>query len=270
MAERDVRGEVAVRAEDVEEVDATQRYVPVPEVHKDLENRIWSLGLVEQTLPELNAAARITREFLLGAGVVDDDDEALWSERRAQQATRAIADLIRTNYNMRKLQPQYSFRPVEVPLRKPMPSDVGNKWEEFIKRRWYAGWNRSIQPVANFDAKSTEWTLVNMFDSSASVAWWLRIYEPGEVWIERDTGGKYYPDFIVLDTQNVYWVVEGKADRDARAVDVLDKKRTAEEWTRFVRDDGRFGIWRYVFATEAHIKQAKSWQELLARTKPER
>ncbi|WP_435586216.1 DEAD/DEAH box helicase family protein [Micromonospora aurantiaca (nom. illeg.)] len=270
IAERDMLGNVNVREQRLAEEDATQRYVPVPEVRKDLEDRIWALGLVEQTLPELNAAQRITREFLLGAGVVDDDDEALWSERRAQQAARAIAELIRTNFNMRKLQPQYAFRPVEIPIRRSMPGDVGSKWGEFIKRRWYEGWDRSIQPVASFDAKTTEWALAHMFDTSRQVEWWIRTYEFGEVWIERDNGRRYYPDFIVLDKEGAYWVIEGKSDRDAGDADVLDKKRSGEEWARTVRDDGRFGIWRYVFATETHIKQAKSWEELLVRTRPER
>ncbi|WP_422753553.1 DEAD/DEAH box helicase [Micromonospora sp. WMMD708] len=270
IAERDMLGKVVVREQRMEDEDATQRYLPVPEVRKDLEDRIWALGLVEQTLPELNAAQRITREFLLGADVVDDDDEALWSERRAQQAARAIADLIRTNYNMRKLQPQYAFRPVEIPIRRPMPSDVASMWDEFIKRRWYEGWDRSIQPVASFDAKTTEWALAHLFDRSGLIQWWIRVYEPGEVWIERDNGRKYYPDFIVLDTDGAYWVIEGKSDRDARDVDVLDKKRSGEEWARSVRDDGRFGAWHYVFATETHIKQSKSWEELLVRTRPER
>lgn len=151
-----------------------------------------------------------------------------------------------------------------------MPSDIGSKREEFVKRRWYGGWDRSIQPVANFDAKSTEWELANIFDTSGRVRWWLRIYTSGAVWIERDNGRKYYPDFIVLDTEGAYWIVEGKSDRDARDVEVLDKKRTGEEWARYVHDDRGFGTWRYVFATESQIKQAKSWEELLVRTTPER
>lgn len=270
VAERDIEGKVAVRTQRVEEEDATQRYVPVPEVRRDIEDRILAVGLVEQSMSELNAAGRITKQFLLGAGVTDDDDEALWSERRTQQAANAIAELIRTSYNKRRLQPQWAFRKVEVPIRQPMPSDVGSRWENFIKGRWYGDWERSVQPVASFDAKTTEWSLASIFDSSKSVQWWLRIYEPGEVWIERDNGKKYFPDFIVLDTDNVYWVVEGKSDRDARDIDVLDKKRAAEEWARFVRDDGNFGVWRYIFATESNIKQSKSWEELLVRTKPER
>jgi type III restriction enzyme len=268
--QRDAFGNVEVRERRVAEEEATQNYLPVPEVRKDLENRIWALGLVEQTLPEFHAAQRITAQFLHGAGVSDDADAADWSERRAQQAANAIAELIRTNYNMRKLQPQYSLRPVEIPVRQPMPSDVGNRWDEFVKRRWYEGWERSIQPVASFDAKTTEWALANMFEASNNVLWWLRIYEPGEVWIERDNGRKYFPDFIVIDRENAHWIVEGKSDRDARDTEVIDKRRAGEDWARSARDDGRFGTWRYVFATETQIKNAQSWEELVARTRPER
>ncbi|WP_040694339.1 DEAD/DEAH box helicase [Nocardia vinacea] len=268
IAERDMHGKAVVRTQQVDDEDATQKYVPVADVRKDIENRIWNLGLVPEEMQELNAAQRIAREFLLGAGVTDDD-EALWSERRTDQAVKAIAELIRTSYQNRRLQPQWSYTPVEVPIRRAMPSDTASRWDEFNKNRWYGGWTRSIQPFANFDAKSTEFTLAQMFDNSPHVEWWLRIYEPGDVWIERENGKKYYPDFVVLDTGGVFWVVEGKSDGAARDIDVIDKKKAAEEWARFVRDDGRFGTWRYVFATETHIRQAKTWEELIAKTKPE-
>lgn len=271
VAERDVQGKTSVRAQHAEEEDATQRYVPVSAVRRDIEDRILDLGLVESSIPEVNAAERIARQFLLGAGVTDEvNDEAEWSERRTHQAVQAIAGLIESSYNNRRLNPQWAFRAVEVPISRAMPSDVGSRWENFTKGRWYGDWERSIQPLASFDARTTEWVLAALFDASASVQWWLRLYERGEVWIERDNGQKYHPDFIVLDTEGVYWVVEGKSDRDARDIEVLDKKRAAEEWARFVRDNGTFGIWRYVFATETHINQSKSWEELLTRTKPER
>ncbi|BDT94121.1 hypothetical protein IFM12275_40970 [Nocardia sputorum] len=270
IAERDVQGKAVVRTQQIEDEDATQRYVPVAEVRQELEDRIWTLGLVSAQMNELNAAARVAKEFLLGAGVADENDEALWSKRRTDQAVKAIAELIKTSYNNRRLHPKWSFRPVEVPIRRSMPSDTDTRWtEKFNKNKWYGDWSRSIQPFANFDAKSTEFTLAHMFDGSPNVEWWLRIYEPGDVWIERDNGKKYYPDFIVLDKAGVHWVVEGKSDATARDIDVLDKKKAAEEWARFVRDDGRFGIWRYVFATESTIRQAKTWEELIAKAKPE-
>lgn len=271
LAERDFDGKAVVRTQQVEEEEAVQGYVPVSEVRRDIENRILDLGLVEASFPEVNAAERIAQQFLLGAGVVDEGDEALWSDRRTSQSVLAIAKLVEAAYNARRLNPQWGWRTVEVPIRRPMPSDIGTKWDEtFSKDRWYGGWSKSIQPVVNFDAKSTEFKLAHLFDGSKSIAWWLRLYEHGDAYIELDTGKRYYPDFVVLDTDGVYWVVEGKSDRDADRVDVLTKKKTAEEWARFARDRGEFGVWRYVFAPERDVKKANSWAELLALTKPER
>ena len=265
-----MHGQTVVRTQQVEDEDATQQYVPVADVRKELEDGIWNLDLVPKEMQELHATERVAREFLLGAGVADETDEAFWSKRRTAQAVKAIEELTKTAYNNRRLHPKWSFKSVEVPIRRPMPSDTASRWaEKFNKNKWYGDWSRSIQPFANFDAKSTEFTLAQMFDSSPNVKWWLRIYEPGDVWIERDSGKKYYPDFIVLDKADAYWVIEGKSDISARDIDVVDKKKAAEEWARFVRDDGQFGIWRYVFATESIIKQAKTWEELIAKAKPE-
>ncbi len=117
---------------------------------------------------------------------------------------------------------------------------------------------------------STEYTLAHSFDASPSVQWWLRNYDPGPIWIERDNGKKYYPDFIVLDAEGTYWVVEGKANDRANDPEVLEKRRAAEDWARFVRDYAEFGTWRYIFATEKIIKDAKgSWESLIALAKPE-
>ncbi|WIX79186.1 hypothetical protein QRX50_49050 [Amycolatopsis carbonis] len=187
-----------------------------------------------------------------------------------QQAVEAIAKLIVSAYNARKLNPQRRWRIVEVPIRRSMPSDLGSKWQWAGKELWYGDWSKSVQPVANFDAKSTDFNLANLFDSSKMVDWWLRLYEPGDAYIELDNGKRYYPDFVVLDTDGVFWVVEGKSDRDADRLDVLAKMKAAQEWARFVRDKGEFGVWRYVFATENLIRQAKSWEELLVLAKPER
>jgi type III restriction enzyme len=80
----------------------------------------------------------------------------------------------------------------------------------------------------------------------------------------------YYPDFIALDTEGTYWVIEREADESAKEDGVLRKKDAAERWSRAVRDDGEYGILRYVFATEADIKQAAgSWTALLVTTKSE-
>jgi type III restriction enzyme len=271
-AHRGIDGEVDVRARAAESVDATQKHVPVAELRNDLFERIWNTGYTEETLAESRAAERVVRSFLQGAGVTAESENHEWGELRARQAAMALGKIVKDAYNNRKLQPTYAFRPVDVPTvpPPPMPSNVVSKWETFRKDRWFEGWERSIEPVASFDAASTEYALAHLFDSSPSVQWWLRNYDNGPMWIERDNGKKYFPDFIVLDVEGTYWVVEGKANDRANDPEVLEKKRAAEDWARFVRDDGRFGVWRYIFATEKIIKDAHgSWESLLAFAKPE-
>ncbi|MEW2081106.1 DEAD/DEAH box helicase family protein [Streptomyces sp. NPDC005283] len=267
-----VDGTLGVRWKAAESVDATQKHIPISELRSDLFDRIWNSGYVDENLAESRAAERVVREFLEGAGVTADDQDHEWGEMRARQAATALGKLVKAAYDNRKLQPTYAFRPIDVPTvpPPPMPSNVVSKWEKFRKDLWYADWEHSIEPVASFDAGSTEYALAHLFDGSPSVQWWLRNYDPGPIWIERDNGKKYYPDFIVLDAQGTYWVVEGKANDRANDPEVQEKKRAAEDWARFVRDFGEFGTWRYLFATESVIKNAQnSWESLLALARPE-
>lgn len=270
--QRGVDGEVNRQITAAESVDATQSRVKIDELREDLFNRIWNFGYVDETFAESRAAERVVREFLTGAGVTAEESEHEWGEMRARQAATALGKLVKAAYDNRKLQPQYAFRVVNIPTVPPpvMPSKVVDKWQDFRKDLWYDGWEHSVEPVASFDAKSTEFRLAHLFDGSSSVQWWLRNYEPGEVWIERDNGRKYYPDFIVLDSAGTHWLIEGKSNDRANDPEVLDKKKAAEDWSRFVRDYGEFGNWRYLFATEAIIKNAQgSWESLLALAKPE-
>ncbi|MFB6556184.1 DEAD/DEAH box helicase family protein [Streptomyces sp. NPDC056405] len=271
-AQRGMDGEVGFQITTAESVDATQKHVKIQNLREDLFNRIWNSGYVEETFAESRAAERVVREFLVGAGVATGDVEHVWGELRATQAATALGKLVKAAYNNRKLQPQYAFRVVNIPTIPPpvMPSNVVDKWQDFRKDLWYDGWEHSVEPVASFDAKSTEFRLAHLFDSSSAVKWWLRNYEPGEVWIERDNGRKYYPDFIVLDAEGTHWLIEGKSNDRANDPEVQEKKRAAEDWARFVRDSGEFDNWRYLFATESIIKNAQgSWESLLALAKPE-
>jgi type III restriction enzyme len=271
-ATRGLDGEVIVRQEAQQSEIATQQELTVDKVRSDLESRVLSLGLVESTLPEVRGAERVVKAFLEGAGVQEDDD-VWWEEARALQATSGLANLIRDRYNTRRLQPEYGFRTVRVPVYpKPMPSDVIDRFKgNFERGRWYSGWTKSILPVASFDAKTTEFALASILDSSTRIKWWLRLRKNDDpAYVELDNGKKYYPDFIAIDDENIYWLIEGKSDHDARREDVRAKKSMAEEWARFVNDNGHFGRWRYLFATERMIKRAtNSWDVLLVQAKPE-
>lgn len=57
-ARRTLDGSVQVRREAQESGEAAQQWLSLPQVAADLESGILGLGLVEETLSELNAAAR--------------------------------------------------------------------------------------------------------------------------------------------------------------------------------------------------------------------
>jgi type III restriction enzyme len=166
---------------------------------------------------------------------------------------------------------RYRIEQVEIPAERILvqPDAADGTNDGFKKGLQYRGWKRSMEPVASFDAKTTEWELAKLFDAQDDIAWWLRTYVPGEVYIPT-AAGRYYPDFVLLDSDGVQWIVEGKADSDAGRADVQAKRQEAENWARAVSDEGGHGQWRYLFATESHIKNsAGSWRELLAWANPD-
>ncbi len=151
-----------------------------------------------------------------------------------------------------------------------VPTDAKNAYnDQFVKHQPFVGWNKNIMPVAQFDAGTTEWALAHLLDRDDEIGWWLRVYVGEQAYIPT-TDGKYYPDFVALDGDGTCWLIEGKSDKNSNDADVLRKKAAAENWARSVRDSGDFNTWRYLFATESHIKQAGgSWNGLLMATDPE-
>ena len=264
IAHRTLDGGVNIRREAQPSAKATQEWLAVDQVASDLESRILGLGLVAETIPEWNAAKRVVSAFLSGAGV-SEGHEVAWGAERAHQALKGIDALIRQKYNARKLQPQYKFRTVTLPAEpRPMPTDVLDRYDDFERGRWYSGWTRSILPIASFDAKTTEFRIAAILDGSTNIDWWLRLRLDDSAYIELDTGARYYPDFIALDSEGRYWLIEGKSDDSAQRIDVQAKKAAAEEWSRFANDDGRFGSWTYLFCTESAIKNSHgSWEALI-------
>jgi type III restriction enzyme len=263
-ARRTLDGEVRVRREAQEAGEATQAWLPLAQVTFDLESRVLGLGLVEESLSQFNAAKRVVRAFLDGAGVTGDT-EVMWGAERAHQALQGIDALIRQRYNARRLQPEYGLRTVTLPVEpRPMPTDVLDRFDNFERGRWYSGWRKSILPVASFDARTTERALAEILDGAVSIDWWLRLQTNDPAYVELNTGGRYYPDFIAVDTDGVQWLIEGKSNHDVARRDVEAKRAAAEEWATFVNDDGRFGTWHYLFCSETTIKNAHGgWDSLL-------
>ncbi|WP_327254163.1 DEAD/DEAH box helicase [Streptomyces sp. NBC_01244] len=264
-AERGIGGEVVVGERFLEEEKAYIETLSWSTVKKQLEDRVLGLSVVNSTLPEFQAAGDVIGWFLDGAGVTGDE-RAQWSVKRTALATRAIETTIIKAYELRATTPTWEFNVMEVPVfppSRPMPSPILSKWVDFAKGVWYGEWQKNIENVSSFDARTTEFALARMLDSSSQIKWWLRIYTNSPTWIEWE-GGRYFADFIAIDTDGVHWVIEGKADDDANDAKVVAKRKAAEEWVEKVNDAGAYGQWRYLFATESAIKTANGrWLDLI-------
>ncbi|AKG45492.1 type iii restriction res subunit [Streptomyces xiamenensis] len=264
-AERGIDGEVVIGERFLEEEKAHIETLPWSTVKKQLETKVLGLSVITSTLTEFQAASNVIGWFLDGAGVTGDE-HVRWSVKRTALATRAIEAMIIKAYELRATTPTWEFNVVEVPVlppSRPMPSPILSKWADFAKGVWYGDWQKSVENVSSFDARTTEFSLAQMLDSAAHVKWWLRIYTNGPAWIEWE-GGRYFADFIAIDTNGHYWLIEGKADDDANDESVMAKRKAAEAWVEQVNEVGAYGQWRYLFATETAIKVSNGrWLDLI-------
>lgn len=265
-------GEIAIVVDPQKSEEARQEVASLDTVREELTQAIMRQPEVAAERRERTAARRLVSAFLRGAGVTSTERAAAeWGQHRRQQAVEGIRQLIRTAIGNRKQERTYVLTPVSLPLEPVLvdPNAPQAYEDAYRKNVHFQGWKKNIMPTASFDAKSTEWALAQLLDRDEGIKWWLRIYTNGQAFIHTDTG-RYFPDFIAIDEDGDYWIIEGKSDADASDAAVLAKKAAANRWARFIRDGEEFGVWRYIFATESHIKHAAgSWNGLLTATNPE-
>ena len=250
---------------------AQQTLAGLDVVRADLITAIMQQPEVPREKASKNAAERLVGAFLKGAGVTSEEASAEWGQRRQQQAVEGMRELIRASIVNRRRETRFELVPITIPIEPVLVAgDAKNAYNDpFMKHQPFVGWSKNVMPVATFDAGSTEWALAHLLDRDAEINWWVRLNVGEQVYIPT-TDGSYHPDFIAIDKDGTFWLIEGKSDKNANDADVLRKKLAAENWARAVRDDGDFGTWRYLFATESHIKQAGgSWNGLLIATNPE-
>jgi len=232
--------------------------LPVDALRDRIRGEVLRSRFVTSTRQESNAINRLVGAFLSGAGVTEDDSTT-WTDAKVSNAVSSFLSLVRRYHSQRGSSLETGVELVDYPPSGIIaPDEVFPRTAAWAPRRWYSGWTRSILPNARFDARSTELTLAELFESSnPDVTWWLRVETHQDVWIPWGHRQRHYPDFIVITQDGDHWMVEGKADDRANDADVLEKKAKGFEWARFANDSGdATPTWHYLFATETAIKQA--------------
>jgi len=209
---------------------------------------------------ERAAMDRILDAFVRGIG---EHPEAALSAYLQRGADRILA---RIREAQRGWQPKVTFAE-EVNLvpfntvRMGRPNPDSDRHGPFRRGAPYSGWRKSLYEQDWFDSKSAERDFANLIDESPEVVAWLRL-QVGDLRLPwRGPRENYHPDFVVLEMDGTRWVVEGKRDSDAERQDVLDKADAARRWAQHV--SAKTGEnWRYLFALETDIADAKTWSAL--------
>lgn len=270
-AER-VGDDVTIRRRVQGREEAQQELVGLDTVEAELVSAILTQREVPAERASKNAARRLVKAFLKGAGSSGAGETATWGQKRREAAVEGMTNMIRDHIGRVRHEQEYLFESVQIPLEPiAMPGEVLDAFDtrHFRRDAAYGGWRRNIMPIATFDAGTTEWELAKLMDRDDDIAWWIRLYTNGQAYIPT-TSGRYYPDFITVDDDGTNWLIEAKGDKYVRDTDVIAKREAANTWARAVRDDGGHGTWRYLFVTESDIRRAGgSWANLVRISDPE-
>ena len=273
-AVRDVDGvHIPIKDRTDETVLASQTRMPFDTIEGDLVSRLMNSNAVAATVTEMNAATRIARAFLLGAQVTD---QTPWRSEHGRLATTSLVEWIG-----RKQTATPAREVVEiVQVKWPDPPEVSNTTQpadrhritrsaEFVRGYPYAGWAKGVYDVCSFDAYSTEFRLAELLDNSGpAVRAWARVTHTVPLTIAYRSGAgtrSYVPDFVVIDEQGTYWIVEGKRDDEMTDNVVLAKRDAAAAWVATVNtSEDVHQPWAYLLASETVVKNAGNWAALKA------
>lgn len=153
-----------------------------------------------------------------------------------------------------------------MPVRQTRLDATEDKYGAFEKGRAYAGWRKSLYEQVWFDS-SPERDMANLLDESQDIVAWVRLHtnDLPILWSGEDLR-RYNPDFIAIDTDNIHWIVEVKADRDMQASEVRAKMEAAKRWANHASASEHVSVrWRYILASEDTLRNAHgSWRNVLA------
>ncbi|HEY6795855.1 MAG TPA: DEAD/DEAH box helicase family protein [Kineosporiaceae bacterium] len=266
--------QVAVEDRTAEASDPSfQPRIPFDAIEPDLVARLLSTDDVAATTTEATAAAAVAAAFLRGAGVTE---RTPWHAQQARLATEALVGALRRRRAQAPVSTSVTVTLATYPepaettvLTSPVPRHRVSTDRQFSRGQPYSGWQRSLFPVAAFDAYSTDFRLAECLDSDDDVTAWLRVTPGVPLAISYDQGSRsrsYRPDFLVIDSAGRHWVVEGTADTALSDPSVLARRDAAARWVSAVNAaDNVRSPWGYLLVSESVITIAAGrWSALAA------
>ena len=262
-----------LRTEDRESAEVDSVHVDDADAKDTLVRLVMNMNLV----PKTNSAARYIETFLVPK-FMSKVTFTGWTVKSLDSARDQLQHLIldyihevlRSTREIPKVHPKV-MRIEDYPL--PLGEIIHDQVEDradFVVRRTYGGWFKSLMESESFDSYSGEYVLAKLLNTSPSIVWWHRLHPQTGAYIYYNAKDRYYPDFVALDTDGVHWIIEGKDERGRDDAKVQAKRKAAESLVRHLAAEDAFAgqHWGYLIAYEQDTARADTWDDLKSFTQP--
>lgn len=268
VVSKGLRGKLGLKARATEQAQVEGIPVEEEKVSVALVHAVFASSLVERTRENITQAKNRIVPALMQAAPIHR-----WTDVAAESAAFALKSLVQdaTITHAKALKTIVNIHPRKLPISEmyvlaedqTIAEQITNL-QRFEKRQHYGDWDKGLFTAASFDSYSAEYRLAELLNKSPDIVWWKRLYDSDGASIAFRINRSYRPDFIVLDTNGVYWILEGKAASGRADEEVQDKRGAAEKLvSRLVSaehfEDTR---WGYLVAYEDTIAKARSWAQL--------
>lgn len=262
-----------LRAEDREIAEVDSLPIDEPDANTALVKLVLNIPLV----PKTAHAHRYVEGFLVPRFManVTFTGWTVKSLASAENELRAlinsyIATALRGTREVPAIHPKPMPRPgYMLPLGEEVYDQI-EKRSEFVPRRVYRGWFKSLFAEEYFDSYSGEYQLAHLLNTSPGIVWWHRLHPQDQAFVYYNAKDRYFPDFVALDTEGVHWIIEGKDERGRDDARVQAKRKAAEALVRHLIAKEEFAgqQWGYLIAYEQDTAKADSWEDLKTLAQP--
>lgn len=237
----------------------------------DAQSALIKLVIDMPLVPTTEQTARYVSAFLVpkftGAVTLDG-----WTVKSLDSARAELERLIKnyTDETLRGTRDVTLIHPKSMPgsgFTLPFGEKVHHQIEtrdQFVRRRVYGGWFKSLFAEESFDSFTGEYQLARLLNTSPGIRWWHRLHPQDGAYVYFNAKERYFPDFVACDTDGVHWIIEGKDNRGRHDERVQAKRKAAESLVRrLVTEDAYVGQnWGYLIAYEDDTARADSWEDL--------
>ena len=239
--------------------------------YADASEALVRLVMYMQLIPKTVETSQYIENYLVPKFMKSVTFET-WTVKSLDSARTQLQDLVkayivslqRSIKEIPVIQPkEMNFDTYMLPLGEKVYEPIDSR-DQFVKRRVYSGWFKSIFTEESFDSYSGEYELARLLNTSPHITWWHRLHQHDGAFIYYNAKDRYFPDFVAYDDAGVYWIIEGKDQRGRDDDKVQAKRKAAESLVRRLVTVKEYASqkWGYLIAFEDDIDKSDTWDDL--------